>query len=111
MTGCEFHPEARFDLDEIWEFIRADSVDAADRMIAEVLAAVGGLVPFSQSRPQAPRPHITPVAVHSGARLSCSLCTRREATVGRRGFARQAKPSRDGCDTEGQRVVYASKDM
>ncbi len=31
MTGYEFHPDARFDLDEIWEFIRADNVDAADR--------------------------------------------------------------------------------
>jgi hypothetical protein len=30
MTGYDFHPEARFDLDEIWEFIRADNLAAAD---------------------------------------------------------------------------------
>lgn len=26
MTGYEFHPEARFDLDEIWYYIRADNL-------------------------------------------------------------------------------------
>lgn len=42
----DFHPEARLDLDEIWEFIRADNLDAADRIIAEILAAVGALALF-----------------------------------------------------------------
>ncbi len=46
MTAYDFHPEARFDLDEIWEFIRADNLDAADRVIAEVLSAIAALVPF-----------------------------------------------------------------
>ena len=46
MTGYALHPEARFDLDKIWEFIRADNLDAADRMIAEILAAIAALVPF-----------------------------------------------------------------
>jgi len=46
MTGYDFHPEARFDLDEIWEFIRADNLDAADRMIAEILGRIRALVPF-----------------------------------------------------------------
>ena len=46
MTGYAFHPEARFDLDEIWEFIRADNLAAADRMIAEILAAIAALVPL-----------------------------------------------------------------
>jgi toxin ParE1/3/4 len=46
MTGYDFHPEARVDLDEIWEFIRVDNLDAADRLIAEILSAIRGLVPF-----------------------------------------------------------------
>ena len=46
MTGYDFHPEARVDLDKIWEFIRADNLDAADRMIAEILSAIRRLVPF-----------------------------------------------------------------
>jgi plasmid stabilization system protein ParE len=28
MNTYDFHPEARFDLDEIWEYIRADNLDA-----------------------------------------------------------------------------------
>jgi plasmid stabilization system protein ParE len=46
MIRYAFHPEARVDLDEIWEFIRADSLDAADRVIAEILSAISGAVPF-----------------------------------------------------------------
>lgn len=46
MTGYDFHPEARADLNEIWEYIRADSLAAADRMVEEVLAAICALVPF-----------------------------------------------------------------
>jgi plasmid stabilization system protein ParE len=46
MTGYAFHPEARFDLDEIWEYIRADNLDAADRIIAEILSAIRALVKF-----------------------------------------------------------------
>jgi plasmid stabilization system protein ParE len=46
MTGYDFHPEARADLDEIWEYIRADNLDAADRVIAEILSAIRALVSF-----------------------------------------------------------------
>lgn len=49
MTGYDFHPEARFDLDEIWEYIRADNLEAADRAIAEILSAVRAVVSFPQS--------------------------------------------------------------
>jgi plasmid stabilization system protein ParE len=35
VTGYDFHPEARLDLDEIREFIRADNL-VADRMITEI---------------------------------------------------------------------------
>jgi plasmid stabilization system protein ParE len=46
MIRYAFHPEARADLDEIWEFIRTDNLDAADRVIAEILSAISGAVPF-----------------------------------------------------------------
>jgi toxin ParE1/3/4 len=46
MVGYDFHPEARLDLDEIWEFIRSDNLDAADRLIMEAFDAVRALVPF-----------------------------------------------------------------
>jgi toxin ParE1/3/4 len=46
MTGYDFHPEAVVDLDEIWDFITADNPDAADRLIADILAALDKLVSF-----------------------------------------------------------------
>jgi plasmid stabilization system protein ParE len=46
VTGYDFHPDARLDLDEIWEFIGADNLEAADRVIAEILSAIRALVPF-----------------------------------------------------------------
>jgi plasmid stabilization system protein ParE len=46
MILYDFHPEALLDLDEIWGFIRKDSIESADRMIAEIVAAVDALVPF-----------------------------------------------------------------
>jgi plasmid stabilization system protein ParE len=45
MTGYDFHPEASVDLDEIWEFIAADNLDAADGVIEDILGAIDG-VPF-----------------------------------------------------------------
>jgi plasmid stabilization system protein ParE len=49
MITCDFHPAARLDLDEIWEFIRGDNLDAADRVITEILNAIDALVPFPKS--------------------------------------------------------------
>jgi plasmid stabilization system protein ParE len=46
MIRYAFHPEARADLNEIWEFIGADNLDAADRVIAEILSAISGAVTF-----------------------------------------------------------------
>ncbi|MFZ0773438.1 MAG: type II toxin-antitoxin system RelE/ParE family toxin [Candidatus Sulfotelmatobacter sp.] len=46
MTGYDFHPEAVVDLDEIWEFIAGSNPTAADRLIAEILAAVDKLLSF-----------------------------------------------------------------
>jgi plasmid stabilization system protein ParE len=36
MSGYAFHPDARGDLDEIWDNIAADNLDAADRVITEI---------------------------------------------------------------------------
>jgi toxin ParE1/3/4 len=48
MIGYDFHPEARLDVDEIWEFIGEDSLAAADRLIGEIFQAVRALIPFPQ---------------------------------------------------------------
>jgi toxin ParE1/3/4 len=54
MSGFVLHPDALTDLEEIWEFIAADNLDAADRVLQEIHDAIRSLVPFPQqghSRP------------------------------------------------------------
>jgi plasmid stabilization system protein ParE len=46
MTRYDLHPEAYLDLAAIWDFIAEDNPDAADKVIADILAAVDALVPF-----------------------------------------------------------------
>jgi plasmid stabilization system protein ParE len=49
MSGYAFHPEAFTDLDNIWEFIAAHNIDAADRVLAEIYDVVRELVNFPAS--------------------------------------------------------------
>jgi plasmid stabilization system protein ParE len=46
MTGYVFHPEAAVDLDEIWDSIAENNLDAADKVIADILASIDALAPF-----------------------------------------------------------------
>jgi len=46
MTGFVLHPEALADLDEIWGFIAADNLQAADRVVDEIHATIRSLVSF-----------------------------------------------------------------
>ena len=46
MSGFVLHPAAFADLEEIWEFIAPNSLDAADRVLAEIFEAIRSLVPF-----------------------------------------------------------------
>jgi len=36
MSGYAFHPDAFADLDEIWEYIAQNNIDAADRVLADI---------------------------------------------------------------------------
>jgi plasmid stabilization system protein ParE len=54
MSGFVLHPQAYADLDEICEYIAADSLEAADRVREEIYEAIQSLVPFpyiGHSRP------------------------------------------------------------
>jgi len=48
MSGFVLHPDALTDVNEIWEFIAADSPGAADRVLEEIHEAIRALVPFPQ---------------------------------------------------------------
>jgi plasmid stabilization system protein ParE len=52
VTGFVLHPEAYTDLDEIWEYIAADNVVAADRGLDEIYQMLRSLVfPTHSSHP------------------------------------------------------------
>jgi toxin ParE1/3/4 len=54
MSGFVLHPQAYTDLEEIWEYIAGDSLDAADGAREEIRQAIQSLVPFpyiGHSRP------------------------------------------------------------
>jgi plasmid stabilization system protein ParE len=46
MSGYILHPAAYDDLDELWEFIAQDSLDAADRVREEIYDTIQSLIPF-----------------------------------------------------------------
>jgi plasmid stabilization system protein ParE len=46
MSDFVFHADALKDLDEIWEYIASDSIEAADRVREEIYDAIKSLVPF-----------------------------------------------------------------
>jgi len=46
MSEFVLHPDAVKDLEEIWEYIAADNLDAADRVREEIYDAIQSLVPF-----------------------------------------------------------------
>ena len=54
MTGYDFHPEAELDLDRIWDFVAEDSLDAADRVVADLVGRIDALVPFPHQRHRRP---------------------------------------------------------
>jgi toxin ParE1/3/4 len=46
VSGYILHPQVYVDLDEIWEFIAEDNLDAADRVREDIYQAILALVPF-----------------------------------------------------------------
>jgi plasmid stabilization system protein ParE len=46
VSGFLFHPEAEGDLDEIWEYIAAHNIEAADRVADEIEDRVRALIAF-----------------------------------------------------------------
>jgi plasmid stabilization system protein ParE len=49
MSEFVFHPGALVDLTEIWEYIAADNLAAADRVVEEIREAIRALNPFPQA--------------------------------------------------------------
>jgi plasmid stabilization system protein ParE len=61
MSEFVLHPSALKDLEEIWEYIAAENLDAADRVCEEIRQAIQSLVPFphvGHSRPDLTSRHL-----------------------------------------------------
>lgn len=48
MSGFVLHPAAFQDLNEIWDFIATDNLDAADRILEEIQDSIRKLVSFPE---------------------------------------------------------------
>lgn len=46
MSEFVLHPDAARDLEEIWEYIAADNLEAADQVREEIYHAIKSLLPF-----------------------------------------------------------------
>ena len=76
MSGFFLHPEIFADLDEIWEFIAADSVNAADRVLEEIYEASRALVLFPELGHTRSDLTCRPLRLHAVRDFSDRLCTR-----------------------------------
>jgi toxin ParE1/3/4 len=64
MSGFVLHPEAYKDLDELWEYIAADDIAVADRILDEIRAAIQTLVSFPQLGHVRPDLASSPIRFH-----------------------------------------------
>jgi plasmid stabilization system protein ParE len=64
------------DLDEIWEFIAADNLSAADGVLEEIYEAIGALVPFPHLGHGRPESFFQGTAFSARARFSNRLRAR-----------------------------------
>jgi toxin ParE1/3/4 len=65
MPGFVLHPAAYSDLDEIWEYIATDNLDAADRVLEEIYQTVRSLVAFPRHGHTRPDLTTKPLRFHS----------------------------------------------
>lgn len=64
MSGFVLHPEALQDLEDIWEFIAAGNVGAADRVVEEIYEAIRALVPYPKMGHKRPDLTSKPLRFH-----------------------------------------------
>jgi plasmid stabilization system protein ParE len=68
MSGYAFHPDALADLDEIWEYIAQDNVDAADGVLADIHTVLRTLAASPHIGHRRPRSDSPTIAISRRAR-------------------------------------------
>ena len=64
MSRYAFHPDAFGDLDEIWEYIAQDNIDAADRVLADIHSTLSTLAELPQVGHRRPDLTTRPLRFH-----------------------------------------------
>jgi plasmid stabilization system protein ParE len=104
MSGYAFYPGARDDLDEIWDYIAVDNLDAADRVIAEILDTIGAMVPFPNSGHRRPDLTSRPVRFIVVRQYLIAYVPDEKTVAGNRGYARASGSACDGRYSDSQGV-------
>ncbi len=65
MSAFVLHPEAYADLDEIWEYIADDNLDAADRVLEEIFRTIRSLADFPHQGHKRPDLTSRPLLFHT----------------------------------------------
>jgi plasmid stabilization system protein ParE len=107
MSGFVLHPQAYADLDEIWEYIAADNLDAADRVREEIYAAIQSIVPFPYLGHS--RPHFEAVAIPDCARVCDRLRAGGETSSRNRRAAWTSQSTCNRSHSPQQRLRYLPK--
>ena len=109
MTTFVLHPEAYADLDEIWEYIADDNLDAADRVLEEIFQTIRSLVAFPHQGHKRPDLTSRPLLFHVLRDYVIAYAPDRKTTRRDGRAARSAQPSRDRRHNQGERVNLARK--
>jgi plasmid stabilization system protein ParE len=65
MKEFVLHPEAYRDIEEIWHYIAADNLSAADRVVEEIYQNIRKLVPFPKQGHSRPELTASPLRFHA----------------------------------------------
>ena len=99
-----FPSEAFADLDEIWEYIAQDNIDAADRVLADIHAVLRTLAASPHIGHRRPDLTARPLRFYVARDQYLIAYARREAALGAGHLSRTQKSATDGCDPSGPTV-------
>lgn len=100
MIGHGFHPEASIDLDDIWEFIAADNVAAANTAMDDIFDAIDTLVAFPYQGYRRPNLTSRPLRFKLVREYVIALRAGEKNALDRSHIPRTPQPPRDRCDSE-----------
>ena len=109
MSGFVLHPDAYTDLDEIWEYIAADSLDAADRIREEIFEAIRSLVAFPYTGHDRPDLTARPLRFQSLRDYVIAYAPDEKPHRRNRGAPRTPQSTRDRSHTQAKGLSHRPK--